>query len=128
MQINPQEILDRKIVVAHECTQVQQVGIDLTISEDVVIFHGESLNVLFNETIKLPLNIFALIYQRSSLSRQGIFITTGVYDPNYEGSLGCTIYNMSGEKFAVPKDMRIAQILCFKADAAGAYNGQWQGK
>ena len=111
-----------------EFSEVQQVGIDLTVSEQVELEHGMSMNVLFNEKIKLPIDMYALVYQRSSYSRKGIFTTTGVYDPGYEGSLGCTLYNMSGGKIVIEKNTRVAQIVCLKADAASAYNGQWQNK
>lgn len=128
MQINPKEIVERKIVKVSDFSEIQQVGIDLTVSEDIKLEHGRSYNVLFNETIELPTDIFASIFQRSSYSRKGIFTTTGVYDPGYIGSLGCTIYNMSGETIEIPKNTRIAQIVCFKAESASAYNGQFQGK
>lgn len=128
MQISPKEIVERKIVEVCEFSEVQQVGIDLTVSEEVVLGHGESFNVLFNEKIELPIDIFALIYQRSSYSRKGIFTTTGVYDPSYKGSLGCTLYNLSGGPIKIEKNTRVAQIVCFKADSASAYSGQYQGK
>lgn len=127
-QINPKIIIKKGIVISSEFTEIQQVGIDLTISEEVLIQHGKSINILFNEKIKLPKNMYATFYQRSSFSRKGIFMTTGIYDPSYQGSLGCTIYNMSGDEVSIPKNHRIGQILCFKAEAAGKYKGQFQGK
>lgn len=128
MQINPKEVLERGIVVPCEFTECQQVGIDLSLKEDVKIEHGSSFNVLLNETINLPIDVFATFHQRSSYSRKGVFVTTGIYDPGYSGSLGCTIYNLSGTVVEIPKDTRIGQLLCFKAEAASAYQGQWQGK
>lgn len=127
MQINPKKIIEKGIVIPCEFTEVQQVGIDCTTSEEVVIKHGESFNVLLNEEIKLPVDMFAIFYQRSSYSRKGIFMTTGVWDPGFEGSLGCTIYNMSNETIEIPINTRIGQLVCFKADAASSYTGQWQG-
>ena len=128
MQINPKEIIEKGILVPCAFTEVQQVGIDLTLSVGVEIKHGESVNVSFNETIKLPIDVFSTFYQRSSFSRKGVFMTTGVYDPGYEGSIGCTIYNMSGEDLSIPPDHRVGQMLFWKAEAAGEYKGQWQGK
>lgn len=128
MQINPQEILDREIVIPSEFSQVQQVGIDLSLKYAIGIAHGYSVNIDFNESIKLPDDIYALFVQRSSFSRKGIFVTTGVYDPGYEGSLGCTVYNMSGRFINIPENERIGQLICYKADAASSYNGQYQKK
>lgn len=128
MQINPKEIAERGIVKMSEYAQIQQVGIDLSLSEDVDLQSGQSVNILLNETIALPDDIYADFKQRSSYSRKGIFVTTGIYDPGYEGSLGCSIYNMSGTPVHIDKNERIGQLLCYKADAASSYDGQWQGQ
>ena len=48
-QINPKEIIDRKIIIPCEFTQIQQVGTDLTISQEVTIPQGRAFNVLFND-------------------------------------------------------------------------------
>lgn len=128
MQINPKEIADKKIVKLSEFSQIQQVGIDLTVSEDVFLNKGESKNILLNETIELPGDMYATFHQRSSYSRKGVFVTTGIYDPGYQGSLGCTVYNMGDKEILIPKNERIGQVMVFKADAASSYNGQYQGK
>lgn len=126
-QINPKKVLEDGIITPCEFTECQQVGVDCTVSEGVVLKKGDCYNVLLNETIKLPSDMYATLQQRSSYSRKGVFVTSGVYDPGYEGSLGCTIYNF-GEEIVIPKDTRILQVLVFKADSASSYNGQWQGK
>lgn len=128
MQINPQTVLDRGIISYCETTKVQQVGVDLSIGQGFTLEHGESKNINFRESIKLPNNMYALFFQRSSWSRKGVFATTGVYDPGYQGTLGCTIYNMSGSQVRFEEGDRIGQMICFLADAASSYNGQWQNK
>ena len=127
-QLNPQVILDNKILIPCEFTKVQQVGIDLTINEDVTIKHGCSFNALLNETVKLPKDIYAQFYHRSSFNRKGILITGSIYDPNYEGVVGCTIYNLSGDVIEIKKNKRIGQMVFYKADAASEYNGQYQSE
>ncbi len=127
MQVNPQRVLDEKIVIPCEFTKVQQVGIDLSTSQDIVLYPGTSINILLNETIKLPIDMFATFHQRSTYSRKGVFVTTGIYDPAYEGSLGCTVYNL-GPVITIPRNERIGQLVVFKADAASAYAGQWMNK
>ena len=127
-QINPKIIVEKEIIKMSEYAEIQQVGIDLSISEEVKIQVGESFNVLFNETIALPGNIYSIFNIRSSFSRKGIFATTGIYDPGYVGSLGCTLYNMSAEEITIPKNTRVGQMLFLIADAASKYDGQWQNK
>jgi len=128
MQINPRTILDRGIIKYCETTKVQQVGVDLSIGQDFVVKVGESKNINFRESIKLPDNMYALFYVRSSWSRKGVFVSSGVYDSGYEGTIGCTIYNMSGEDVQFTEGDRIGQMICYLADAASSYNGQFQGK
>ncbi len=127
-QINPKEVLGREMVQLSEYSQVQQVGIDLSLRDTIHLEDKQSVNVTFNETIKLPEDAFALFYVRSSFSRKGVFVSSGVYDPGYEGSLGCSVYNLSGGPITIDVGQRIGQIICFKADSASTYNGQWQGK
>lgn len=126
--VNPRYIADMGIVKTCEHTQVQQVGIDLTLKELVEVRHGHSVNVLMNEEIKLPKNMFALLIHRSSFNRKGIIITGSVYDPGYKGVIGCTIYNLSGEVIQIPANKRICQIVCYHAEAASEYDGQWQNE
>lgn len=127
-QINPKEIISKKILIPYEGCEIQQVGVDLAISEDVEILHGYSKNILLNAEVHLPEDIFALFIHRSSFNRRGVLITGSVYDPNYEGVVGCTIYNLSGEEIKIEKNTRIGQMLFFKADAASKYQGQWQSE
>lgn len=126
MQLNPQEMVDRGVITTGNHTQVQQVGIDCSLISSFKLQHGESHNVNFTEAVNLPINIFSLFYPRSSLSRQGVFVSTGVYDPGYQGSVGCTIYNMSGREMKFEKGDRVGQMVFFRADAASSYDGKWQ--
>lgn len=125
-QINPNIIIEKGIIEMSDTAEVQQVGIDLSLSENIMIPHGRSLNVSFKEKINLPQNIFSTFNIRSSFSRKGIFATTGIYDPGYVGSLGCTLYNISGSPIQLEEGERVGQMLFFIADAASSYSGQWQ--
>ena len=125
-QINPQAIINGKILIPCSYTKVQQVGIDLTISDKLILENGHSANVLLNEEVHLPKNIFATFTHRSTYNRQGVLITGSIYDPNYSGVVGCTIYNLSGDIIEIPAFERIGQMVFFEADAASEYNGQYQ--
>jgi len=128
MQMNPRTILDRGIIKYVETTKVQQDGVDLAIGQDFVVKAGVSKNINFRESIELPDNMYALFYVRSSWSRKGVFVSSGVYDPGYIGTIGCTIYNMSGEDVQFTEGDRIGQMIVYLADAASSYQGQWQNK
>lgn len=127
-QINPKEIISKRILIPYEGCEIQQVGIDLAISEEVEISRGYSKNVLLNAEVHLPEDIFATFTHRSSFNRKGILITGSIYDPGYEGVVGCTIYNLSDGSIKIDKYTRIGQMVFFKADPASKYNGQWQSE
>lgn len=128
MQINPDQIIKDRILIPCEFTKVQQVGIDLTISEAIFLEHGTSRNILLNEVVNLPKNIYATFTHRSSFNRKGVLITGSIYDPGYRGIVGCTIYNLSNEVLTINKNERIGQMLFFKADPASEYQGQYQNE
>lgn len=125
MQINPNQIIAESVIELSQYSQVQQVGIDLTLSEDVVIAHGRGYNVLLNEKLHLPKDVFATFTHRSTYNRKCVLITGSIYDPGYEGQIGCTIYNLSGETIAIAKNERVGQMVFFEANAASEYKGQY---
>lgn len=127
-QLNPNFIVGREYILPCEHTKIQQVGIDLTLSEEVKLKHGESKNVLLNESVKLPGHIFATFTHRSTYNRQGVLITGSIYDPGYCGRVGCTIYNLSGADLEIDINERIGQMLFFQADTASLYDGQYQNE
>lgn len=127
-QINPKLIIKNGFLVTCEFTKIQQVGIDLTLAHEVVVHHGESLNVLLNEKVFLPKDVYATFTHRSSYNRKGVFITGSIYDPGYCGQIGATIYNLSGDMLVFPKNERIGQMVFFEADAASEYQGQYQNE
>lgn len=125
MQINPQKIIYRNIIKITEYTKPQQNGIDCTINEEVILEPKSFKNVLLNETVDIPENIFATTNVRSSYSRKGIFISSGLYDSGYRGVIGCSIYNLSNETIIIPKNERILQMIFWEGNSAGLYEGYY---
>jgi len=48
-------------------------------------------DVLFKESVKIPMNLSGMIIQRSSLNRMGAFITTGWWDSGFENRIGAIV-------------------------------------
>ena len=126
ININPKFIIENEILVSSEYTQIQQVGIDISISKDVNLKHLQFESVYVNEKVEIPKNMFALVWSRSTFNRNGIIVRGCVLDPGYEGIPCFSIYNMSDTKLYLAKGTRICQILFFNADSAGIYKGQYQ--
>ena len=128
INVNPKIVKELGLVKFAKNTQVQQVGIDLTIAEDVHLKHCEHKAVRLNEIVSVPVSMFALMFSRSTFNRQGILITSTVFEPGWRGIPTVSIYNLSGVDFSIAKDTRIVQIIFFKADVASVYNGQYQNQ
>ena len=132
-QINPCDVLKRGLLIPSEHTKIQQVGIDLSISEPVTFSEEERWRVVrLNEEMHLPEDVFALLFPRSTMFRLGFIVQCGVCDPGYHGKPVITIFapdtiRETNEVF-LDKGFRVVQAIFFKADSASAYNGSYQGE
>ncbi len=128
MNVNPKKIVKEKIIEACEYTSIQQVGTDVSVSDIIILKNGEFKNVACNEVVRVPKDMFALVVSRSTFNRNGVLVRGCVFDPGYNGKIHLSVYNLSGKRYSIPKNERIAQIVFFRADAASSYNGQYQNE
>jgi len=124
VHLNPKEVIGKGIIRITPCTKVQQVGMDLTTSEDVVLRKCEWKPVVLNEILQLPSDVFALLISRSTFFRNGIIIMSGVVDPGYMGRPVVTVFSFRDET-VIRKNTRVVQAIFFKCDAASLYRGQY---
>lgn len=75
-----------------------------------------------NIYVKLPEGVAAQLIIRSTFNRNGIFLTSGLYDSSFCGNIGFAIHNRSAEAYITP-GTRIGQIIFVTSDSAGAYAG-----
>lgn len=122
VHLSPSEVIRRRILMNVKPHQIQQVGIDLTLKEDLELQHGFTKNVEVNEVFNMQ-NCFGLTTIRSSYSRQGIFTTSGIYDPGFVGKGGLTLLNFSGFILRLPAGTPIAQIVIFQGAVEKTYDG-----
>ncbi|MBS7631561.1 deoxyuridine 5'-triphosphate nucleotidohydrolase [Candidatus Bathyarchaeota archaeon] len=83
--------------------------------------------VVFNETVKIPLDTVAIARTRSTLLRSGASVETAVWDPGYHGrsSSLLVVHNPKGIK--LKKNARIAQLLFFRIkEVEEGYRGIYQ--
>jgi deoxycytidine triphosphate deaminase len=72
--------------------------------------------------VEIPEGVVCTIHTRSTFIRNGLFVTTGIFDSGFNGHLGCTLHNMFDDT-NIQEHTRIAQIAFIKADKAGVYAG-----
>jgi deoxycytidine triphosphate deaminase len=64
------------------------------------------------------------VITRSTLNRNGIFLTSGLYDSGYEGVMAGCLHVGSGPA-RIKKGTRIGQYLSFDAEALHGYSGSY---
>jgi len=72
--------------------------------------------------VDIPEGVAAMLIIRSTFNRNGIFITSGLYDSGFQGHCGFAIHNNSGVAQIAPKT-RIGQIIFVESESAKMYNG-----
>lgn len=127
MILNPKIVIEVGYLKTSSFTKVQQNGIDVSLEEELTLNSLESKNILLNESINLWGNVCGELKIRSTYSRKGVFLSSGFWDTGFKGKLGCTLYNMSKETIIIPAGERVCQFICYEADPASFYNGQYQG-
>jgi len=122
--MNPKEVIKQKIIIPTDNTQIQQVGVDLTLRNSIELEPHSFINTELAEQFNMK-DYFGFLVIRSSYSRKGIFISSGVYDPGFKGVGGISLYNMSDETIKIDAGTRICQIIVFKANSASDYDGHY---
>lgn len=78
--------------------------------------------------VDLPEGVAAELIIRSTLNRNGIFLTSGLYDSGFQGNIGFAIHNQSNCYASLQKGVRVGQIKFVKTDPGGLYAGGWNHK
>lgn len=72
--------------------------------------------------VTLPEDVALLLIVRSTFNRNGIFLTSGLYDSGYEGHIGCAIHNWVGAA-EIGVGTRLGQAMFVRAESEGQYAG-----
>jgi deoxycytidine triphosphate deaminase len=64
------------------------------------------------------------VITRSTLNRNGLFITSGLYDSGYQGVMAGALHVNVGPA-VIRKGTRVGQFLLFKAEALNQYDGDY---
>lgn len=83
-----------------------------------------SYEVVADHIITMGDDESGFVITRSTLNRNGVFVTTGNYDSGYKGSLAMCLHVTTGP-MRIQKGTRIAQMLLWKAEALKQYDGDY---
>jgi dUTP pyrophosphatase len=85
--------------------------------------------VLTNETVRLPLDLIAMAFSRSSLLRMGAFTQTGVWDAGFEGNSEFVLVVTNREGMKLKQNARVVQLLFTKiTETETGYTGIYRNK
>ena len=75
--------------------------------------------------VELPEGVAAMLIIRSTFNRNGLFLTSGLYDSGYKGHLGFALHNRADAQARVAPGTRVGQVIFVSSDSAGMYAGGW---
>jgi deoxycytidine triphosphate deaminase len=110
-------------------TQVKQSPVtDPEFGEVWHLRNGWCYDFSSNFHVKLPAGVAAMLIIRSTLNRNGVFLTSGLYDSGFDGNIA-GLLRISGGDFYLAPNTRIGQIKFIRSEDsgimyAGGYNHQ----
>jgi dUTP pyrophosphatase len=85
--------------------------------------------VVYNEVVKMPLDVVALARSRSTVLRNGASVQTAVWDPGYQGRSSSLLVVENPHGLRLKKDARIAQLVFFQTgEVEKGYSGVYQNE
>jgi deoxycytidine triphosphate deaminase len=80
--------------------------------------------VIMENIIHVGENEAGWVITRSTLNRNGLFLTSGLYDSGYHGVMAGMLHVTIGQA-RIKKGTRIGQYLSFDAEALSSYDGDY---
>jgi len=83
--------------------------------------------VVYNEVVRMPLDLVAIARPRSTILRNGATVETAVWDPGYQGRSSSLLVVHNPHGIRLKRDSRIAQLIFFRIGMVGeGYSGVFQ--
>jgi len=86
--------------------------------------YAGSYEVIMENIIRVGEGEAGWVITRSTLNRNGCFITSGLYDSSYHGTMAAVLHITFGTA-RIKKGTRIGQYLSFDAEMLHEYNGSY---
>ena len=83
-----------------------------------------SYEVVMSNIIHVGENEAGWVITRSTLNRNGIFLTSGLYDSGYHGVMAGVLHVSIGPA-RIKKGSRVGQFLLFEAESLSSYDGDY---
>ena len=80
--------------------------------------------IIMENIVDIPEGYAGWVITRSTLNRNGLFITSGLYDSGYNGVMAGAL-QVEGGPAKIQKGTRVAQFLMFEAETLSMYDGDY---
>ena len=88
------------------------------------LLNGCSYEVVMENIVEIGPDEAGWVITRSTLNRNGLFLTSGLYDSGYNGIMAGVLHVNCGSAM-IKKGARIGQFILFKAQALKSYDGDY---
>ncbi|MEM3422208.1 MAG: deoxyuridine 5'-triphosphate nucleotidohydrolase [Candidatus Bilamarchaeaceae archaeon] len=97
---------------------------------DEVFLPKGAYKVLYNEYVRIPSDVAAFCFPRSSLLRCGATLECAVWDPGYEGRSESLLVVHNENGIILKKNAKLGQIVFIKLleETKELYNGRYKGE
>ena len=85
---------------------------------------GKRYEVIFEGIINVAEGEAGWVITRSTLNRNGLFLTSGLYDSGYKGVMAGCLHVTSGPA-RIKKGTRLGQFILFEAESLSSYDGDY---
>jgi dUTP pyrophosphatase len=91
--------------------RIGDVGYDIYSNERMYIAPSNRVLVPTGLYLEIPIGVFGLIKDRSSMALKQLYVNAGIIDPNYRGEILVALENRGKEYQTVEKADRVAQMI-----------------
>lgn len=125
LRIDKVFMITKDIFVVDEEKKHHRKKIEVTPSYDGYYYLDPGhYEVTMMNKIEVGLDEAGFVITRSTLNRNGVHLTTGLYDSGYKGVMAAVMHVNCGPMKIKP-GTRIGQYLCFASEALHEYNGDY---
>lgn len=102
----------------------------ISFNSDRVTLASGAYKVMFNEYVKIPKDVAAFCFPRSSLLRCGVSLECAVWDPGYEGRSEALLIVRNEHGVTLKKNAKIGQMVFIRLSesASSVYEGKYKGE
>lgn len=116
----------KQTFVIDERRKIHRGSVEMSPKDDEGYFHLDPghYEVVMENRIEVGENEAGFVITRSTLNRNGVYLTSGLYDTGYNGVMAAVMHVNVGP-MKIKKGTRIGQYLSFDAEALSSYNGSY---